>query len=29
LPPMIVRVLPPHPTEQSRPRGRREQEGEL
>jgi signal transduction histidine kinase len=26
--PMIVRVLPPHPTEQSRPRGRREQEGE-
>jgi hypothetical protein len=28
-PPMMVRVLPPHPTEQSRPRGRREREGEL
>jgi signal transduction histidine kinase len=26
--PMIVRVLPPHPTEQSRPRGRREHEAE-
>jgi signal transduction histidine kinase len=29
VPPMMVRVLPPHPTEQSRPRGRREREGEL
>ena len=29
VPPMMVRVLPPHPTEQSRPHGRREREGEL
>ena len=28
VPPMMVRVVPPHPTEQSRPRGRRENEGE-
>jgi signal transduction histidine kinase len=29
VPPMMVRVLPPHPTEERRPRGRRENEGEL
>jgi signal transduction histidine kinase len=29
VPPMMVRVVPPHPTEQTRPHGRRDQEGEL
>ena len=29
VPPMMVRVLPPHPTEDSRPRGRRENEGDI
>ena len=29
VPPMMVRVVPPHPTQESRPRGRRENEGEL
>lgn len=29
VPPLMVRLVPPHPTEQSRPRGRREQEGDL
>jgi signal transduction histidine kinase len=29
VPPMMVRVVPPHPTESSRPHGRREQENEL
>jgi len=28
VPPIMVRVVPPHPTEQSRPRGRRENQGE-
>ena len=28
VPPIMVRVVPPHPTEQSRPRGRRDDEGE-
>jgi signal transduction histidine kinase len=29
IPPLMIRVVPPHPTEQSRPLGRREQEGHL
>ena len=29
VPPMMVRVLPPHPTEETRPRGRRENEGDI
>jgi signal transduction histidine kinase len=29
VPPMMVRVLPPHPTEEGRPRGRRENEGDI
>ena len=28
IPPMLVRMLPPHPSEQSRPRGRRENEAD-
>ena len=29
VPPMMVRVVPPHPAQETRPRGRREDEGEI